>query len=337
MVLIQTLSLVLFFSLSIIWLVSRRGKFFLDKKVKPKSLVEVLLFASLITLLILVISQLLGSKPLEFFLDFPYEIGLIAIAEELFFRATSTQTIGENPTGLLYSLLMPLLFSSDFLSYLELVVFFAAIHFASNHLRKNWGLAYSILFRIFLIGILVVQNQSSSFIIELLLLLVPIYYYSKLFPNKAKKWLYKLGINLKDGSLIKQILIGIGLAFLIFLIIQIEGIILTPLGLQDSTRVVQTVSSFSVLTLLMSITLTPIAEETFFRGFLQEKIGIIFTSVLFALAHFAYSSVVEFLAAFTAAIILGLYVQRQKNHGIVPTIIAHSLINLTALLIIFVH
>lgn len=335
MISFQIISLVLFFIFALIWIITKKKELIVKSRIK--SLVEPLFFASLLSLAMVIIGTVAGQNSFNIFLDFPIAVALLAIGEELFFRGTATDLLGEYPSGLLFSMLMPLVYSFDFQSYLELVLFFALIFLASNSLRKRCGITFAILFRILLVGIMFAQNQFISFSIEMLLFSFPLFYLSNKFPDKPKKWFENLGITLKDNGLLKQILQGIGLAVLVFTLIQIEGIILTPLGLQDSSKVASTISTLSIFSIVIVGIVSPVAEEMFFRGFLQSRIGLISTSIIFALVHLGYSSVVEFLAAFTAALIFGLFVEKQKHRGIFPTVIAHAIINITAILIVFLH
>jgi membrane protease YdiL (CAAX protease family) len=84
-------------------------------------------------------------------------------------------------------------------------------------------------------------------------------------------------------------------------------------------------------------------EEVFFRGFLMKysqdwlsgllpksrifapHYGVLFSSAIFGLMHFAYGSFIEILGAFILGIILCLAAQR--NGTIIPNIFAHMLYN----------
>ena len=78
------------------------------------------------------------------------------------------------------------------------------------------------------------------------------------------------------------------------------------------------------------LTLGPVAEELFFRGFLQKRIGVFLTSIVFALLHTGYGSIAEVLGAFIASMVLGWWV--KKHDDVAPTIIAHAFYNMLSIL-----
>jgi membrane protease YdiL (CAAX protease family) len=69
-------------------------------------------------------------------------------------------------------------------------------------------------------------------------------------------------------------------------------------------------------------------EEFFFRGTLQPVIGIVFTSILFGVVHFVPKKVFipwSLYATFAGFVLGSLY---EITKGLVPSIIAHVLVNL---------
>ncbi len=69
-----------------------------------------------------------------------------------------------------------------------------------------------------------------------------------------------------------------------------------------------------------------IGEETLFRGALQPRFGLLFTSLLFALLHSQYGITLSTLAVFIVGIILGL-VRNRFNTS--TCVIAHASYNIT--------
>jgi len=74
------------------------------------------------------------------------------------------------------------------------------------------------------------------------------------------------------------------------------------------------------------------AEEVFFRGFLVRKLGVVPSTVVFALAHSLYFSYAEVLGAFVLGLVLATWFSRKKN--IYPVLAAHFLYNLMAVMLI---
>lgn len=73
-------------------------------------------------------------------------------------------------------------------------------------------------------------------------------------------------------------------------------------------------------------------EEAFFRGFLQPRIGLFLSSVLFACGHFSYGLPFMIIGVFTISIILGLTLARTGR--LLPCIVAHGVFDAIQLLIV---
>lgn len=69
-----------------------------------------------------------------------------------------------------------------------------------------------------------------------------------------------------------------------------------------------------------------IGEETLFRGALQPRFGLLFTSILFALLHSQYGITLSTFAVFIVGIILGLVRNRYNTS---TCVIAHASYNIT--------
>ncbi|MFH1234128.1 MAG: CPBP family intramembrane glutamic endopeptidase [Candidatus Diapherotrites archaeon] len=133
-------------------------------------------------------------------------------------------------------------------------------------------------------------------------------------PETAKKALFLLGLMLAA-------LLPLGLALTIF-------------GFNDTGIVAETVKEIIAVPWLAAYILlvrVP-CEEIFFRGFLQKeigrlgpKIGIIGSSLLFALAHYGYGSIGEIIGAFALGALLAAFYYRSKNLTI--NILAHIAYN----------
>ncbi len=73
-------------------------------------------------------------------------------------------------------------------------------------------------------------------------------------------------------------------------------------------------------------------EEVFFRAFLQRRLGLWLSSLLFAIAHFSYGLPYLVVAVLTISLIIGTLFRRTGN--LVPCIIAHGVFDAIQLLII---
>ena len=73
-------------------------------------------------------------------------------------------------------------------------------------------------------------------------------------------------------------------------------------------------------------------EEGFFRGFLQPRIGLMATSILFALGHFSYDLPLLVVGVFVVSLVLGRCFERTGD--LLPCMIAHAVFNGVQLLVI---
>ena len=75
-----------------------------------------------------------------------------------------------------------------------------------------------------------------------------------------------------------------------------------------------------------------VVEETFFRGFLQPRVGIFLSTLLFVFAHFSYGQPFMLVGIATLSLIYAFLVQWRQN--IWPAIAAHFLFDAVQLLVV---
>jgi len=75
-----------------------------------------------------------------------------------------------------------------------------------------------------------------------------------------------------------------------------------------------------------------VVEETFFRGFLQPRVGILLSTLLFVLAHFSYGQPLMLVGIGTLSLIYAFLVRWRQN--IWPAIAAHALFDGVQLLVV---
>ena len=73
-------------------------------------------------------------------------------------------------------------------------------------------------------------------------------------------------------------------------------------------------------------------EELFFRSFLQKRIGLVASTILFALAHFTYGNPLLLIGVTVVSIIIGVAFYRTKN--VLPGVIAHGVFDAIQLFVI---
>lgn len=162
--------------------------------------------------------------------------------------------------------------------------------------------------------------------LDSLLIIAPIAY----FKRKKLNALEELKLRTSPKKLLVNA--AIALALLYFFTIALS-FALPFLGLNDLDKVSEKVNSLAlmspiIITYLLIVRV--IAEEIFFRGFLVQKIGIIASSALFAVAHYAYGSSAEIIGAFVLGTVLAY--QFNKSKDLTATIWAHMLYNLINLM-----
>ncbi|MBI3783612.1 MAG: CPBP family intramembrane metalloprotease [Deltaproteobacteria bacterium] len=73
-------------------------------------------------------------------------------------------------------------------------------------------------------------------------------------------------------------------------------------------------------------------EEAFFRGFLQPRVGLILSSLLFACSHFSYGLPFMIVGVLVISIVLGTTFKRTGD--LLPCIVAHGVFDAVQLLIV---
>ena len=73
-------------------------------------------------------------------------------------------------------------------------------------------------------------------------------------------------------------------------------------------------------------------EELFFRSWLQKRVGLIASTILFALAHFTYGQPLLLIGVTIISLVIGITFWRTKN--VMPGIIAHGVFDAIQLFVI---
>ncbi len=161
--------------------------------------------------------------------------------------------------------------------------------------------------------------------LSIVILLVPFILLKLERKNNYRKELFLTKIDF--GKTIIQALQLFAIAFIILLV---EGLLLSQVGAADNGIVAKVIYRQDFITLLMAVTIGPIGEELLFRGYLLKKIGVPLQALLFGALHYGYGSVSEIVAALAVGLVLGYYVQKKNN--IYAPILAHALYNLFSII-----
>ena len=93
-------------------------------------------------------------------------------------------------------------------------------------------------------------------------------------------------------------------------------------ALPKPSAIVPWIASLPVLVRLMVSLSAGFVEEIFFRGFLQPRVGLMVSSVMFALSHFSYGLPFMIVGVFTISLVIGRSFERSGD--LLPCIVAHG-------------
>jgi membrane protease YdiL (CAAX protease family) len=171
------------------------------------------------------------------------------------------------------------------------------------------------------------------------LIIVPFLWYFLVNESTLKDIFYRL--KLRSKNLETASLWGFLLAVVIFAIFFIIELALISLGAnaEDLGNIQDLERYFSPISLFFLVSIQPIAEEIFFRGFLLDKIesfaggniAILTTAVLFGLAHMSYQKLYPVIFPMIIGIFLGYIVIKLKN--LYSAITAHIAFNVASFIL----
>lgn len=144
--------------------------------------------------------------------------------------------------------------------------------------------------------------------------------------KKAFTLLKELGFKRQTlTEILKKTLLLFGLLLFIAVVI---GFVLNFIGLNDTILVREKVLELKAIPWIIAyiLVIRISSEEVFFRGFLVPKMGVLGSSVVFALAHSFYGSIGEIIGAFALGLLLSVYFKHSKT--ILPNIFAHCMYDL---------
>lgn len=142
--------------------------------------------------------------------------------------------------------------------------------------------------------------------------------------NRLKPIIRSLGLS-RDKITLHNIGLGI-VVFMAILALEFGMSIfeqVTHVSLPTNVNIV--FSGMPLYLYLFTFIVAPFDEETLFRGFLVPRIGIIGSSLIFAILHFGYGSISELIAAFIFGLIAGYAF--KKTRSLYVSILGHALVN----------
>jgi len=173
----------------------------------------------------------------------------------------------------------------------------------------------------------------------ILMVLFPVLWYFIVNKSSIKEILSRFMLTLKGVD--KAILWGVLVTIIMFAISYI--IIIISLMLKANSEELGNIQDIdlylSPISMLILVSVQPMAEEVFFRGFLFDKVrshggdylAVALTSVLFGIAHMSYSKPDVVISTIIMGFVLAVIVLKTKN--LLTAIIAHTLFNFTTLML----
>jgi membrane protease YdiL (CAAX protease family) len=118
-------------------------------------------------------------------------------------------------------------------------------------------------------------------------------------------------------------------AMVVVLILRATGVVSTPPKPPEMIGWMAALPLWKKAVLVLS---AMTIEEFFFRAFLQKRIGLIASTLLFALAHFTYGNPLFLVGVTIISLVIGATFYRTKN--VIPGILAHGVFDAIQLFVI---
>ena len=162
-------------------------------------------------------------------------------------------------------------------------------------------------------------------------------------PVPARSWwqelVHQCGLDAERPG--REVALGVALGFgvwgVVVVLMVLLGLVLSALGLGEELPTepvpqVMFLASQPVWLRVCVCLAAGVSEEIFFRGFLQARIGVLASSLLFALAHLGYGQPLMVVGILLLALIFAAVVRRRRNVGSV--IVAHAVFDMIQLLVV---
>ncbi len=101
------------------------------------------------------------------------------------------------------------------------------------------------------------------------------------------------------------------------------------------TNVAEAFAGLPAYFIAFTVFVSPVCEETLFRGFMVPRIGILASALVFAAVHLGYASIAEFVGAFVFGLAAGYVFKRNKS--LYATIVAHGAVNALGIVALIMH
>ena len=133
------------------------------------------------------------------------------------------------------------------------------------------------------------------------------------------------------------LLLGVGAWVAVLAGIMLIGLLLMALGADEALpkqppALIPFIAGLPIWVKILISLSAGTVEEWFFRGFLQPRMGLLLSTLLFALAHFSYGQPFMLIGVTLLSLIYGLLVKWRQNIWV--AIAAHTLFDAVQLLVV---
>jgi membrane protease YdiL (CAAX protease family) len=118
-------------------------------------------------------------------------------------------------------------------------------------------------------------------------------------------------------------------AMMLALLLQSVGAVNTP---TEPPAMIGWMANLSIWKKALIVLSAMTVEEAFFRSFLQKRIGLVASTILFSLAHFTYGNPLLLIGITVVSLIIGITFYRTRN--VLPGVIAHGVFDAIQLFVI---
>ncbi|MEO8218037.1 MAG: CPBP family intramembrane glutamic endopeptidase [Acidobacteriota bacterium] len=147
-------------------------------------------------------------------------------------------------------------------------------------------------------------------------------------------------MNLLPGDPLRSVSVGIAVGVggwaLTIMIAALIGLLLTALHLLPKdlapSPMIPWMAGLSLWKKGIIVFTAMTVEEAFFRGFLQKRIGLVLSTMAFAIAHAGYGQPILLVGVTVVSVVIGYTFYRTKS--LVPCIIAHGVFDAIQLFLI---
>ena len=134
-----------------------------------------------------------------------------------------------------------------------------------------------------------------------------------------------IGMSFGVGGWVITIIV----AMLIALLLRSVGMLEEP---PDPPAMIGWMANLALWKKALIILSAATVEEAFFRSFLQKRIGLVASTILFSLAHFSYGNPLMLIGVTVISIVISIAFYRTRN--VLPGVIAHGVFDAIQLFVI---